>query len=41
LFGIAHRVSERNTPVGTLVIRVNGQWIEVEYGVGVKRLTVK
>ena len=30
-----------NTPVGTLVVRVNGQWIEAEFGPGVKRLTAR
>jgi hypothetical protein len=30
-----------NTPVGTLVIRINGQWVDAEFGVGLKRLTAK
>ena len=28
-----------NTPVGTLVVRVNGQWVEAEFSVGIKRIT--
>lgn len=28
-------------PVGTLVIRVNGQWVEPDFGSGVQRLTAK
>lgn len=39
---IGFRVDGRkgNTPVGTLVVRLNGQWVEGELGsVGVKRLT--
>lgn len=30
-----------NAPVGALVARVNGQWVEVEFAVGMKRLTMK
>jgi hypothetical protein len=30
-----------STPIGTLVVRVNGQWIEAEFGPGVKRLTAR
>lgn len=26
-------------PVGTLVVKVNGDWVEVEFGAGVKRIT--
>jgi hypothetical protein len=28
-----------NAPVGTLVVRVNGQWVEAEFSVGIKRIT--
>jgi hypothetical protein len=40
---LGFRVDSRkgNTPVGTLVVRVNGQWVEAEFGMGVKRLTAK
>jgi hypothetical protein len=27
------------TPVGTLVVRINGQWVEAQFSVGVKRVT--
>ena len=30
-----------NTPLGTLVVRINGQWVEAEFGAGVKRLTAR
>lgn len=30
-----------DTPVGTLVVRVDGQWVEVEFSMGMKRLTAK
>ena len=30
-----------NTVTGTLVVRVNGQWVVPESGVGVKRLTAR
>jgi hypothetical protein len=30
-----------NTPVGTLVVRINGQWVEPEFAMGVRRLTAK
>jgi hypothetical protein len=30
-----------NTPIGVLVVRINGQWVEVESSVGVKRLTAR
>jgi hypothetical protein len=30
-----------NTVVGTLVVRINGEWVVPESGVGVKRLTAK
>jgi hypothetical protein len=29
------------TPVGRLVVRMNGQWVEPEYPLGVKQLTVR
>ena len=29
------------TPIGTLVVRVNGQWVEPEFSVGLKRLTAR
>jgi hypothetical protein len=40
---IGFRVDSRkgNTPVGTLVVRINGQWVEAEFASGVKRLTAK
>jgi hypothetical protein len=28
-------------PVGTLVVRVNGQWVEVDFSTGIKRLTAR
>ena len=28
-----------NTPVGTLVVRMDGQWVEVDFSVGIKRLS--
>ena len=30
-----------DTPVGTLVIRINGEWVEPDFGSGVQRLTSK
>ena len=30
-----------STPIGVLVVRINGQWVEVESGVGVKRLVAR
>ena len=30
-----------NAPIGVLVVRINGQWVEVESSVGVKRLTAR
>ena len=30
-----------STPVGTLVVKVNGQWVAVDEPVGVKRLTAR
>jgi hypothetical protein len=30
-----------NVPVGVLVVRINGQWVEVESSVGVKRLVAR
>lgn len=40
---LGFRVDRRkgDTPVGTLVARVNGQWVEVEFTAGMKLLTVK
>ena len=28
-------------PVGTLVVRINGEWVEAEFGVVTRRLTTK
>ena len=38
---IGFRIDGRrgNPPVGTLVVRVNGQWVEVDFGTSLKRLT--
>ena len=33
--------SNGNTPVGTLVVRINGQWVEADFNVGIKRLTAR
>ena len=30
-----------NTPFGRLVVRVNGQWVDVDFAAGIKRLTNK
>lgn len=30
-----------NTPLGTLVVRINGQWVEVGSMGGIQRLTLK
>jgi hypothetical protein len=30
-----------NVPVGALMVRVNGQWVEVEFGAAMKRLTAR
>jgi hypothetical protein len=40
---LGFRVDRRNgsVPVGALVVRMNGQWVEVEFGVAMKRLTAK
>jgi hypothetical protein len=40
---LGFRIDSRkgSTPVGVLVVRINGQWVEVESGVGVKRLVAK
>ena len=40
---IGFRVDTRKggTLVGKLVVRVNGQWVEVEESVGIKRLTAR
>lgn len=29
------------TPVGTLVVRIDGQWVEAEFGSGIRQLTAK
>ena len=38
---LGFRIDKRrgNTPVGALVVRINGQWVEVESAVGLRRLT--
>jgi hypothetical protein len=38
---IGFRIDRRrgSTPVGTLVVRINGQWVEPEQSMEVKRLT--
>jgi hypothetical protein len=38
---LGFRVDRYNgsTPVGTLVVRVNGQWVEADFSVGLKRLS--
>lgn len=38
---IGFRVEGRkgNTPVGTLVVRANGQWVEVQFSTGAKLIT--
>jgi hypothetical protein len=40
---LGFRIDSRkgNTPVGTLVIRVNGKWVEPDFSVGMKRLTAR
>jgi hypothetical protein len=40
---LGFRIDSRkgNTPVGTIVVRVNGQWVEADFSVGMKRLTSK
>jgi hypothetical protein len=40
---VGFRVDSRKgkTPVGTLVVRVDGQWVEVEFAAGMKRLTAR
>ena len=40
---LGFRIDSRkgSTPVGTLVIRVNGQWVEPDFAVGMKRLTTR
>ena len=40
-FGFRIDSRKGDTPVGTMVARVNGQWVEVEFGVAVKRLTTR
>ena len=30
-----------NVPVGSLVIRINGQWVEAQFSVGVKKITTR
>ena len=38
-FGFRVQGRKGDTPVGTLVVRVNGEWVEVQFAVGVKRIT--
>jgi len=40
---LGFRVDKNNgsTPVGTLVVRINGQWVEADFTVGIKRLTAR
>lgn len=38
-FGFRVQGRTGDTPVGTLVVRVNGEWVEVQFAVGVKRIT--
>lgn len=40
---IGFRVDSRKgkTPVGTLVVRVDGQWVEVDFAAAMKRLTAR
>jgi hypothetical protein len=40
---LGFRVEGRNgtTPTGRLVVRMNGQWVDVESSAGVKRLSAK
>jgi hypothetical protein len=40
---IGFRIQSRNgeTPVGTLVVRVDGKWVVPQYAMGVKPLTTK
>jgi hypothetical protein len=32
---------ERGTPIGRLVVRVNGQWVEAGFAVGVSKVTTR
>ena len=40
---IGFRVERRNghTPIGTIVVRVDGKWVEPEFAGGVKKATSK
>ena len=38
-FGFRVQGRKGDTPVGTLVVRVNGEWVEVQFAVGLKRVT--
>ena len=40
---LGFRIDRRKggTPIGRFVVRINGQWVEVEESVGVKRLTTR
>jgi hypothetical protein len=40
---LGFRIESRKggTPVGRFVVRINGQWVDVEESVGVKRLTIR
>ena len=40
---VGFRVDGRkgSAAVGVLVVRINGQWVETEFGVGIRRLTAK
>lgn len=41
-FGFRVEGRKGNTPMGTLVVRVNGQWVEAELGApAVRRLTAR
>ena len=37
--GFRMTARKRGTPVGQLVVRIDGEWREVEYSYGVKQLT--
>jgi hypothetical protein len=30
-----------NTPVGSLVVRINGQWVEAQFSFGIKPVTAR
>lgn len=40
-FGFRIDGMKGDTPVGAFVIRRNGQWVQVELGAGVQRLTLR